>query len=140
MLLPGKIKYKKQHKGRVVGKSCRGDKISFGSFAILATSNGHIPLKQIEAARVVMNRLIKKTGRLWIRIFPDKPITKKPAEIRMGKGKGSVDQWVAVIRKGRILYELGGVDENIARKAVKLARAKLSLSTKFISKENEFLF
>ena len=138
MLLPGKIKYKKQHKGRIRGKSCRGTRISFGSYALLATSSGFMPLKQIEAARIVMNRLIKKTGKLWIRVFPYKPLTRKPAEIRMGKGKGSVDQWVAVIKPGKILYELDGVDEDTARRAVRLAQAKISVATKFIAKKEDF--
>jgi len=140
MLLPSKTKYRKQHKSRIKGKSKKGFLISFGSFALISLSTGFMSSRQIESGRVAISKLVKKTGKLWIRIFPDKPLTKKPAEIRMGKGKGSVDKWVAVIKPGRVLYEIDGVDEDIARKAMKLAQAKLPLATKFIMRENEFLF
>lgn len=140
MLHPKKTKYRKQHKGRIKGKSKRGYFISFGTYALMSLSSGRITAKQIESARVVINRQTKKSGKLWIRIFPDKPITRKPAEIRMGKGKGSVDEWVAVIKPGRILYEINGINHTIAKKAMKLAQAKLPIATKLIIKQNEFVF
>lgn len=138
MLLPKKTKYKKYHKGRNKGKSKRGYFISFGIFALIATSRGRLSSKQIESARIVINRYVKKTGQLWIRVFPDTPVTKKPAEIRMGKGKGAVNEWVSVIKPGRVLYEINGVNKDIAKKAMKLAQAKLSISTKFILKCDEY--
>jgi len=140
MLQPKKTKYRKQHKGRIRGKSKRGYFISFGTCALMALSSGRITARQIESARVVINRQTKKYGKLWIRIFPDKPITKKPAEIRMGKGKGSVEEWVAIIKPGRVLYEIDGVNSIVAQKAMKLAQAKLPISTKVIVKDSEFIF
>jgi len=140
MLYPKKTKYRKQHKGRIRGKSKRGYFISFGTCALMALSSGRITAKQIESARIVINRQIKKYGKLWIRIFPDKPITKKPAEIRMGKGKGSVEEWVAIIKPGRILYEINVANYTIAKKAMKSAQAKLPILTKIIVKDNEFIF
>lgn len=140
MLFPKKTKYRKQHKGRIKGRSKRGYFISFGTCGLMALSSGRLSSKQIEAARVVINRQTKKNGKLWIRIFPDKPITRKPAEIRMGKGKGPVDEWAAIIKPGRMLYEINGVNKLIAQKAMKLAQAKLPISTKIIFKDNEFIF
>lgn len=133
MLCPKKLKYKKYHKKRIKTNSLRGSKIAFGSFALIAVSGGLISAKQIESARIAINKHIKKTGKMWIRIFPHHPVTKKPAETRMGKGKGSVDKWVSVVNPGRILYEIDGVDINLAKKAARSAQSKLSISTQFIS-------
>lgn len=132
MLMPKKVKYRKQMKGRMSGKPCRGIELSFGEFGIQATECGWIDSRQIEAARIAMTRYIKRGGKIWIRIFPDKPLTSKPAETRMGKGKGSPDSWVCVVRPGMVLYEMEGVSEEIAREALRLAAHKLPLSTKFI--------
>jgi large subunit ribosomal protein L16 len=132
MLMPKKTKYRKQQKGRRRGKASRGNTLNFGDFGLQATECGWVTTRQIEAARIAMTRFIKRTGRIWIRIFPDKPITKKPAETRMGKGKGAPEDWVAVIRPGRILYEMEGIPEERAREAFRLASHKLSLATKFI--------
>lgn len=139
MLCPKKTKYRKFHKGRIKGKSKNGFLVSFGSFALIALQCGRLSAKQIEAARIVMNRHVKKNGKLWIRVFPDRPITKKPAEIRMGKGKGPVEEWVSVVKPGRVLYEIDGVHEAIARKSMKLAQAKIPIPTKFILKDNDFV-
>jgi large subunit ribosomal protein L16 len=133
MLCPKKLKYKKYHKKRIKTNSLRGSKIAFGSFALIAVSEGLVSAKQIESARIAINKHIKKTGKMWIRIFPHHPVTKKPAETRMGKGKGSVDKWVSVVNPGRILYEIDGVDINLAKKAARSAQSKLSISTQFIS-------
>ena len=132
MLSPKKVKFRKQQRGRMKGTSSRGCNLSFGEFGLQATECGTITSKQIEAARIAMTRHVKRGGKLWIRIFPDKPFTKKPAEVRMGKGKGSVEYWVAQIRPGTMLYELQGVSEEIAREAFTLAAAKLPVKTKFI--------
>jgi large subunit ribosomal protein L16 len=132
MLMPKKTKYRKQQKGRRRGKASRGNTLNFGDFGLQATECGWVTTRQIEAARIAMTRFIKRTGRIWIRIFPDKPITKKPAETRMGKGKGAPEDWVAVIRPGRILYEMEGIPEERAGEAFRLASHKLSLATKFI--------
>jgi large subunit ribosomal protein L16 len=132
MLMPKKTKYRKQQKGRRRGVASRGNTLNFGDFGLQATECGWLSSRQIEAARIAMTRFIKRTGRIWIRIFPDKPITKKPAETRMGKGKGAPEDWVAVIRPGRILYEMEGVPEERAREAFLLASHKLPLRTKFI--------
>lgn len=140
MLLPKKTKFDKQHKGRIKGVSKRGNIISFGYFALMAIHSGRLSSKQIESARIVINRYVKKTGRLWIRVFPDIPITKKPAEIRMGKGKGSVNEWVARIKPGRILYEIDGVTSYTAKHAMKIAQSKLPIKTIIISKDKEFIF
>jgi large subunit ribosomal protein L16 len=134
MLSPKKTKYRKYHRARFKRISTKGYLVSFGQYAIIATSSGYVSAKQIEAARIVINRKIKKIGKMWTRIFPDMPITKKPAEIRMGKGKGSVHEWAAVVNPGRILYEISGVNEISAKEIIKLAQAKLSVSTRFVSK------
>jgi large subunit ribosomal protein L16 len=135
MLMPKRVKHRKQMKGRMTGKPCRGISLSFGEFGLQATECGWLDSRQIEAARIAMTRYIKRGGKIWIRIFPDKPLTAKPAETRMGKGKGSPDSWVAVIKPGTILYEMEGVTEEIAREALRLAAHKLPLSTKFILRE-----
>jgi large subunit ribosomal protein L16 len=132
MLMPKRVKHRKQMKGRMSGKPCRGISLAFGEFGLQATECGWLDSRQIEAARIAMTRYIKRGGKIWIRVFPDKPLTSKPAETRMGKGKGSPDSWVAVIRPGIILYEMEGVSEEIAREALRLAANKLSISTKFI--------
>ena len=134
MLSPKKVKYRKQMKGRMRGTAQRGSTISFGDYGLKAVQCGYMTAQQIEAARIAINRTVKRGGKMWIRIFPDKPLTKKPAETRMGKGKGSPEQWVAVIRPGRILYELTGVDEALAVKALRLAGNKLPFATKVISR------
>jgi large subunit ribosomal protein L16 len=134
MLMPKRVKHRKQMKGRMSGKPCRGIEISFGEFGLQATECGWLDSRQIEAARIAMTRYIKRGGKIWIRIFPDKPLTAKPAETRMGKGKGSPDSWVCVIKPGVVLYEMEGVTEEIAREAFRLAAHKLPLSTKFISR------
>lgn len=134
MLMPKRVKHRKQMKGRMSGKPCRGITLSFGEFGIQATECGWLDSRQIEAARIAMTRYIKRGGKIWIRVFPDKPLTSKPAETRMGKGKGSPDSWVAVIRPGTILYEMEGVTEEIAREALRLAAHKLPISTKFIAR------
>lgn len=134
MLLPKRVKHRKQMKGRMTGKPCRGISLSFGEFGLQATECGWLDSRQIEAARIAMTRYIKRGGKIWIRIFPDKPLTSKPAETRMGKGKGSPDSWVAVIRPGMILYEMEGVSDEIAREALRLAANKLPISSKFIAR------
>ena len=135
MLSPKKVKHRKVQKGRNRGKAQSGNYIAFGDYGLQATANGWITNRQIEAARIAINRYIKRGGKVWIRIFPDKPVTKKAAETRMGKGKGSPEQWVAVIRRGRILYEIEGVTEEVAREAFRLAAHKLPIGAKFISRE-----
>lgn len=134
MLQPKRTKFRKQHKGRNRGLANRGNKVSFGDFGLKAVGRGRITSRQIEAARRAMNRHIKRGGKIWIRIFPDKPITKKPLEVRQGKGKGSVEYWVALIQPGRVLYEIQGVSEDIAREAFRLASAKLPVKTEFIER------
>mgnify|MGYP001243535255 FL=1 len=134
MLQPARQKYRKQHKGRNRGLATTGNKVSFGDFGLKAIGRGRITARQIEAARRVMTRHIKRGGRVWIRIFPDKPITKKPAEVRMGKGKGSVEFYVAEIQPGKMLYEMDGVSEEIAREAFRLAAAKLPILTTFANR------
>lgn len=136
MLSPKKIKHRKQMKGRMKGSALRGSSIAFGEYALKAVECGRMSAQQIEAARVAINRHIKRGGKMWIRIFPDKPITKKPAETRMGKGKGSPEMWVAPIKPGRILYELSGIEESIAIEALTLAANKLPFATKVISLGN----
>ena len=135
MLQPKKTKFRKQQKGRLRGKAQRGVNISFGEYALQAVETGKITARQIEAARIAMTRCIKRGGKVWIRVFPDKPITSKPAEVRMGKGKGSPEFWVAPIRAGKIIYEMEGVSEEIASKALTLARHKLPIKTKIIKRE-----
>ncbi|MDR3629263.1 MAG: 50S ribosomal protein L16 [Desulfocapsaceae bacterium] len=136
MLSPKKVKHRKVFKGRMKGVATKGSSISFGEFALKAVNCGKMTAQQIEAARIAINRKIKRGGKVWIRVFPDKPITKKPAETRMGKGKGNPEYWVAPIKPGRILYELGGVDEALAVRALTLAGNKLPFATKVISKVN----
>ena len=134
MLSPKKVKYRKQQRGRMTGKAYRGSTLSFGEFGLQALECGYVNARQIEAARIAMNRRVKRGGKMWIRIFPDKPITKKPAEVRMGKGKGSTEAWVAVIKPGKVLYELEGVPRDLAREAMRLASHKLSIKTRFIER------
>jgi large subunit ribosomal protein L16 len=139
MLMPKKVKYRKQQRGRRTGKAWRGSSLAFGDFGLKAMREAWVTDRQIEAARVAMMRHIKRGGKLWIRIFPDKPITKKPAETRMGKGKGAPDQWVAVVKPGRILFEMEGVTEDLAKRAMQLAAQKLPIPTKFISRDSGVL-
>lgn len=134
MLQPKRTKFRKQMKLRNRGMATRGDKVSFGDFGLKATDRGRITARQIEAARRAINRYIRRGGKIWIRIFPDKPITNKPLGVRMGSGKGSVEYWVAQIQPGRVLYELQGVNEEVAREAFRLAAAKLPISTTFVTK------
>ncbi|MBH23754.1 MAG: 50S ribosomal protein L16 [Myxococcales bacterium] len=132
MLSPKKVKFRKRHKGRMTGKAYRGSEVSFGDFGLVALEPGWLTARQIEAARIAMTRHIKRGGRVWIRIFPDKPVTRKPAETRMGKGKGSPEMWVAPIKPGRVLYEMDGVEEDVAAEAFRLAGHKLPIKTKFV--------
>ena len=134
MLQPKRTKFRKMHKGRNRGLAQSGNKVSFGEFGLKATGRGRMTSRQIEAARRAMTRHIKRGGRTWIRVFPDKPITKKPLEVRQGKGKGSVDHWVCLIQPGRVLYEIEGVPEELAREAFKLAAAKLPFKTTFVTR------
>ena len=134
MLMPSKVKYRKPQRGRMCGKAWRGSDISFGDFGLKVLEAGWISDRQIEASRVAIMRFIKRGGKLWIRIFPDKPVTKKPAETRMGKGKGAPEFWVAVVKPGRVLFEIEGVPEADAREAMRLASHKLSLSTRFVTR------
>ena len=134
MLMPKKVKYRKQQRGRMCGKAWRGSDLSFGDFGLKVVECGYITDRQIEAARIAMTRFIKRGGKIWLRLFPDKPITKKPQETRMGKGKGAPEQWVAVVRPGRVLFEMEGVTEKAAREAMKLAAAKLPIMTKFATR------
>ena len=135
MLQPKRTKFRKQHKGRNRGLALRGGSVSFGEYGLKATGRGRITARQIEAARRAMTRYVKRGGKIWIRIFPDKPITKKPLEVRQGKGKGNVEYWVAQIQPGRVLYEMEGVAEEVAREAFRLAAAKLPVSTTFVSRQ-----
>jgi large subunit ribosomal protein L16 len=135
MLMPKKVKYRKQQKGRIKGLAHRGSKLSFGDYGLQALEAGRITNRQIEAARIAINRYIKRGGKVWIRIFPDKPLTKKPAEVRMGKGKGSPEEWVALVKPGRILYEMEGVDDERAMEALRLAGHKLPIRTKTVKRE-----
>ena len=134
MLSPKKVKFRKQQKGRMKGVSFRGCHLDHGEFGLQAVECGTISSKQIEAARVAMTRRVKRGGKMWIRIFPDKPFTKKPAEVRMGKGKGSPEGWVAVVRPGRVLYEMEGVPRDLAKEALRLASHKLSVKTRFVER------
>ncbi len=136
MLQPKKTKHRKQFKGRMKGNAQRGAEMAFGSFGLKAMDSVFITSRQIEAARIAATRYMKREGQLWIRIFPDKPITKKPAEVRMGKGKGALDHWVAVVRPGRILFELDGVNQDIAKEALRLAAQKLPVKCKFITRRD----
>lgn len=134
MLSPSKVKHRKQQKGRMRGTAYRGSDVSFGDFGLQAEECGWITARQIEAARVAINRHVKRGGKLWIRIFPDKPISKKPLETRMGRGKGAPEEWVAVVKPGRVLYEISGVDEATAREAFRLAGHKLPVKTRFLTR------
>jgi len=134
MLMPKRVKYRKAQRGRCKGIANSGCQISFGEYALQAIEPGWITNRQIEAGRIAITRHIKRGGKLWIRIFPDKPVTKKPAETRMGKGKGSPESWVAVVRPGRIIYEISGVTEEVAREALRLASHKLPIATKFVKR------
>jgi large subunit ribosomal protein L16 len=135
MLQPKKVKHRKQQKGRMKGKALRGNTVSFGDFGLQAVDRCRLSAREIEAARIAMTRYVKRGGKIWIRIFPDKPITKKPAETRMGKGKGNPEDWVAVVKPGRILYEMEGVRPEIAKEAFRLASHKLSVPTRFVQRE-----
>ena len=137
MLMPKKVKHRKQMKGRNRGEAQRGAMISFGDFALKSLEPGWITDRQIEAARIAMTRYIKRQGKIWIRMSPDKPVTKKPAETRMGSGKGAPDHWVAVIKPGRVLYEIQGVPEDLAREAMRLAAQKLPVKTKFVTRSEQ---
>ncbi len=134
MMMPKKVKFRKQQRGRRRGLATRGQKISFGDFGLQALEPGWITARQIEAARIAMTRHIKRGGKIWIRIFPDKPVTKKPLETRMGKGKGAPEEWVAVVKPARILYEIEGVDPGVAEEALRLAAHKLPIKTRFVSR------
>ena len=132
MLMPKRVKYRKQMRGRMKGKASRGTEVTFGDYGLQAVEPGWVTARQIEAARRALVRFMRRRGKVWIRIFPDKPVTKKPAETRMGKGKGPVDHWVAVVKPGRIMFELSGLDVDAARDAMRLASHKLAIKTKFI--------
>jgi large subunit ribosomal protein L16 len=134
MLMPKKVKFRKQQRGRMKGKAWTGSKVSFGDYGLKALECGWVTDREIEAGRIAITRFIKRSGRIWIRMFPDKPITKKPQETRMGKGKGAPDQWVMVVKPGRILYEMEGVSEKDAREAMRLASHKLSIKTRFVKR------
>ena len=137
MLAPKRVKHRKTHKGKMRGKATRGNRVSFGEYGLQAQEASWITNRQIEAARVAMTRHIKRGGKVWIRIFPDKPITQKPAETRMGKGKGNPEGWVAVVKPGRIMFELEGVPEDTAQRAMELAAAKLPIKTRFVNRESQ---
>ena len=137
MLLPKRVKYRRVHRGRLTGKAMRGNTVTYGDYGLQATEPAWISSRQIEAARIAMTRYIKRGGQVWIKIFPDKPITQKPAETRMGYGKGSPEYWVAVVKPGRVMFEIGGVSEELAREAFRLASHKLPIKTKFVVKEKE---
>ncbi len=137
MLQPKRTKFRKQFKGRNTGLAYRGSAVSFGEFGLKATDRGQLTARQIEAARRAMTRHVKRGGKIWIRVFPDKPITKKPLEVRQGKGKGNVEYWVAQIQPGRLLYEMAGVPEDVAREAFRLAAAKLPIRTQFVERHGQ---
>jgi large subunit ribosomal protein L16 len=139
MLSPRRTKFRKQQRGRMRGLAHRGNEINFGDFALQATEPSWITSRQIEAARRAMTRYIRRGGKIWIRIFPDKPVTMRPAETRMGSGKGSPEYWVAVVKPGRIMFEIAGVNETVAREAMRLAAQKLPIKTKFITREEEYV-
>lgn len=136
MLMPKRVKHRKQMRGRMKGKASRGNEISFGDYGLQALEPGWITARQIEASRRALVRFMRRRGKVWIRIFPDKPVTQKPAETRMGKGKGAVDHWVAVVKPGRLLFEISGLDEDAAREAMRLASHKLPIKTKFMVKDS----
>ncbi|MBR5868446.1 MAG: 50S ribosomal protein L16 [Clostridia bacterium] len=137
MLLPKRVKYRRVHRGRLKGKALRGNEVTYGEYGIMATEPAWVTSNQIEAARIAMTRYIRRGGQVWINIFPDKPITEKPAETRMGSGKGSPEYWVAVVKPGRVLFEIGGVSEEAAREAIRLAGHKLPIKTKFVKKNEK---
>ncbi|MFV0400401.1 MAG: 50S ribosomal protein L16 [Oscillospiraceae bacterium] len=137
MLLPKRVKYRRQHRGRMKGKALRGNKVTYGEYGLQALEPAWITSNQIEAARIAMTRYIKRGGQVWIKIFPDKPVTEKPAETRMGSGKGSPEYWVAVVKPGRVMFEIAGVPEDLAREAMRLAMHKLPIKCKFVTKEKE---
>ena len=137
MLLPKRVKYRRPQRGRLTGKATRGNKVSYGDFGLVALEPTWITSNQIEAARIAMTRHTKRGGKVWIKIFPDKPITKQPAETRMGSGKGSPEYWVAVVKPGRVMFEIAGVDEAVAREAMRLAANKLPIKCKFVTKEEQ---
>lgn len=139
MLMPKKVKFRKMQKGSMKGKAYRGSEVSFGEFGLKALEPGWVSSRQVEAARIAITRHVKRGCKVWIRIFPDKPITKKPAETRMGKGKGSPEYWVAVVKSGRVLYEMSGVTEELAKSALRLASYKLPIATKFVKREEKVL-
>ncbi len=134
MLMPKKVKFRKQQKGKRRGKAWRGSEVTFGDYGLKAMESGWVSDRQIEAGRVAITRFIKRGGKIWIRVFPDKPITKKPAETRMGKGKGAPEGWVAVVRPGKIIYEMEGIEESVAHEALRLAAHKISIRTKFVKR------
>lgn len=135
MLAPKRVKYRKLHKGRVKGRAHKGAKVDFGEYGLQAMENGWVTARQIESARVAITRHVRRGGKIWIRIFPHKSVTKKPAETRMGKGKGSPEEWVAVVKKGMVLYEMEGISKDVAREALRLASHKLPVATRFLSRE-----
>src|SRR5947208_15878605 len=137
MLMPKRVKYRKQHRGRRQGKALRGNYVAFGEFGIQSLDNAWISSRQIEAARRAITNYVRRGGKVWIRIFPDKPVTQKPAETRMGSGKGAPEYWVAVVKPGRVLYEMEGVPESVAREAMRLAAQKLPVHTKFVMREEK---
>lgn len=136
MLMPKKVKHRKQQRGKMRGKATRGNFLAYGDYGIQATDRSWMTSNQIESARIAINRYIKRGGKLWIKVFPDKPVTATPAETRMGKGKGSVEYWVAVVKPGRVLFELSGVPEHVAREAMRLASHKLPMKTKFVTRRD----
>ncbi len=136
MLLPKRVKFRRVHRGRMKGKAHRGNTVTYGEYGLVATEPGWIKSNQIEAARIAMTRYIKRGGQVWIKIFPDKPVTEKPAETRMGSGKGSPEYWVAVVKPGRVMFEIAGVSEETAREAIRLASHKLPIKCKFVKKQD----
>ena len=138
MLMPKRVKYRRVHRGRMTGKATRGNFVAYGEYGLMATEPCWLTSRQIEAARIAMTRYTKRGGKVWIKVFPDKPVTAKPAETRMGSGKGSPEYWVAVVKPGRVLFEVSGVSEEVAREAMRLAAHKLPCKTKFVKKGDEF--
>ena len=137
MLMPKRTKYRRVHRGRMKGKAMRGNEVTYGSFGLVATEPAWVTSNQIEAARIAMTRYVKRGGKVWIKIFPDKPVTEKPAETRMGSGKGSPEYWVAVVKPGRVMFEMDGITEEQAKEAMRLASHKLPLKCKFVAKEKQ---
>ena len=137
MLLPKRVKYRRVHRGRMTGKAMRGNTLAYGEYGLVAAEPGWITSNQIETARIAMTRFTKRSGQVWIKIFPDKPVTKKPAETRMGSGKGSPEYWVAVVKPGRVMFEIAGVSEEVAREALRLASHKLPIKTKVVTRTEE---